>query len=467
MLDQSTRTAILELHRRGLTQRKIARTLRVSRPAVKRVIESNSKVPARIARAQKAEPYRAEIEELAKACKGNLVRVHEEITAKGCELSYQALTAFCRRHGIGRPPRPRAGRYHFEPGEEMQHDTSPHIVEIAGRKRRVQAASLKLCYSRMIFLQYYPTFTRFDCKLFLADGIEYFGGCCQICMIDNTHVVVLKGTGKDMIPVPEMEAFGESFGFQFRAHEVGDANRSAHVERSLGYAETNFLAGREFTDFRDLNRQARLWCDRDNAHHRRHLHASPRDLFAHETHYLASLREWTPPIYKLHHRLVDVEGYVSVNTNRYSVPAQVPIGRRIEVRETRDFIEVYEGPRRIAQHERLLEALGRRVLDPAHRTKRRPRRKEISRDEKSLRELVPELSTYIARLKKARGSTTKALRRLLDLVDDYPRSPLLQALAEAEHYGLFDLERVERMILKRISGDFFRLSNPHEEESDE
>ena len=50
-------------------------------------------------------------------------------------------------------------------------------------------------------------------------------------MIDNTHVVVLRGTGREMIPVPEMEAFAERFGFRFVAHESGDANRSARVER--------------------------------------------------------------------------------------------------------------------------------------------------------------------------------------------------------------------------------------------
>jgi hypothetical protein len=32
-------------------------------------------------------------------------------------------------------------------------------------------------------------------------------------MIDNTHVVVLRGSGRDMIPVPEMAAFGERVAF--------------------------------------------------------------------------------------------------------------------------------------------------------------------------------------------------------------------------------------------------------------
>jgi hypothetical protein len=90
------------------------------------------------------------------------VRVHEELAAEGAALSYSALTAFCRKQGIGQAPVVAAGRYHFEPGEEIQHDTSPHEVQLAGKKRKVQTASGVLCYSRMMFFQCYPTFERFD-----------------------------------------------------------------------------------------------------------------------------------------------------------------------------------------------------------------------------------------------------------------------------------------------------------------
>ena len=53
----------------------------------------------------------------------------------------------------------------------MQHDTSPHEVEIGGAVRRVQTASLVLCYSRLLFFQCYPRFTRFECKVFLDDAV--------------------------------------------------------------------------------------------------------------------------------------------------------------------------------------------------------------------------------------------------------------------------------------------------------
>jgi len=187
----------------------------------------------RLERAEKAAPYRDQIGELFQQCRGNLVRVHEELVAQGVAISYPALTAFCRRHGIGHPPSPPVGHYEFCMGQEMQHDTSPHRAPIGGVEQRVQTASLVLCYSRMLFVQMSPVFTRFTCKVFLTDALQYVTGACATCMIDNTHVVVASGTGAQMVPAPEMAAFAERFRFAFRAHEKGDANRSARVERPI------------------------------------------------------------------------------------------------------------------------------------------------------------------------------------------------------------------------------------------
>src|SRR5919109_776132 len=159
MLDEATRSAILRLRQEGHGSRAIARALGISRGAVQSVLRDGRAEVPELERAEKAEAYRELIAELHLSCKGNLVRVHEELLVAGAQLSYSALTAYCRRHGIGyEPPRP-SGRYHFEPGEEMQHDTSPHRAEIASKERPIQTASLALCYSRMVFLQCYPRFT--------------------------------------------------------------------------------------------------------------------------------------------------------------------------------------------------------------------------------------------------------------------------------------------------------------------
>lgn len=469
MLDQKQRAAILALHEQKHGVRAIARALKVSRGAVREVIKSGSERVPNIVREQAAEVWREEILAQHALCRGNLVRVHEELVNKGATLSYQALTAFCRRHGIGFEPKPPAGSYHFEPGQEMQHDTSPHQAKIGGVLRKVQTASLVLCNSRMIFIQLYPTFTRFDCKVFLADALAYFGGAAKNCMIDNTHVVVLKGTGSTMVPVPEMAAFGERYGFKFIAHEIGDANRKARVEGPFYWAENNFLAGREFRDWRHANLEAVLWCNRKNAAFSNKLHASRRELFAAEVPRLVPLPIWTPEVYLLHQRIVDAEGYVNVSRNRYSVPWQL-IGRQMEVRETKHRIEVFDGPRVVASHERTLDAFDARVTALAHRPPRgqgRPKDAPAP-EEAELLKAEPALTAYVADLKKhAAGRGTLALRRLLRLLRDYPRAPFLTAVRAAEQYGMFDLDRLERMVLKQIASDYFIFPIERDEEDDD
>lgn len=374
-------------------------------------------------------------------------------------MSYPALTAFCRRHGIGQTPTVPAGRYEFEPGEEIQHDTSPHDVVLAGKKRKVQTASAVLCYSRMLFFQCGPTFQRFDCKMFLTEALRYFSGATRRVMIDNTHVVVLRGTGREMVPVPEMAAFAERFGFQFVAHAIGNANRSARVERPFWFIETNFLAGRTFASWEDLNQQARQWCDKVNSTYKKHIRAVPRELYVVERTHLKPLPVWIPEVYRLHHRLVDIEGYVALHTNRYSVPVDW-IGRRVEVRETKDKIEIQLDARKLVTHRRIAEAEHQRVMLAEHRPPRGQgfQRPDPHPEEKAILAALPEMAEYVAAVKQRnRRGATLALRQLLTLVREYPAEPLLAAVREAARYGLHDLDRLERMILRRVARDYFLL----------
>jgi transposase len=466
MLSQAQRTTILELHTKGVGKREIARVLGVSRVAIRQVLRSKSTAVPELQRPEKAEPYRRQILELFDRCKGNLVRVHEELREGGAELSYTALTAFCRRHGIGYRPPVAAGQYEFAPGEEIQHDTSPHDVELAGKKRRVQTASAVLCYSRMLFFQCYPTFQRFDCKVFLTEALRYMGGAGKRVMIDNTHVVVLRGSGRDMVPVPEMAAFGERFGFEFIAHAIGNANRSGRVERPFSFIEGNFLAGRAFSSWEDLNQRAREWCDKVNSTYKKHIRAVPRELFAVERLHLKPLPAWIPEVYRLYQRMVDIEGYVALHSNRYSVPVEW-IGRRVEVRETKGKIEIQLDARRLVTHRRMVDVENQRITLAEHRPPRGQRapRPDPHPEENAILAAAPELADYVAALKqRSRKVITLALRQLLRFVREYPREPLLGAVGEAAHYGLYDLDRLERMILRRVTKEYFLLDRGPQED---
>ena len=174
MLDQKLRAAIHALHDKGHSNRSIARALKISRETVKDIIASGSDQVPLIMRPQLADTWREEILTQHDLCGGNLVRVHEELVKKGAELSYPALTAFCRRHGIGYEPTKPSGHYDFTPGEEMQHDTSPQGRRSAGLNAGAdRLAGLVLLADDL--LPALPAFTRFECKLFLTEAFEYFG----------------------------------------------------------------------------------------------------------------------------------------------------------------------------------------------------------------------------------------------------------------------------------------------------
>lgn len=461
MLDVDTRTAVLRLKSEGHGIRTIARALGISRNAVRRVLKSGAPQVPPIERASQVDEHEDRILELYKACEGNLVRVWEEL---GVGLAYSTLTGWCRKRGLGHREKKRAGRYHFEPGQEMQHDTSPHDVCVGGKRRRLQCASVVLCYSRLMYIQIYPTFNRFWCKVFMTEAAEYFGGVAGRCMVDNTSVVVACGTGRDAVMAPEMEAFGKRFGFEFAAHEKGDANRSARVERPFWYIERNFYPGRTFADLADLNRQAIKWCDKVKNRFIRTIRAVPAELYQHERMHLKPLPIHVPEVIEEHQRMVDLEGYANLHGNRYSAPEEL-IGRRVQLRESKARVRIFDGHRVAAEHERLADGKYARSTLAEHRKRglwrsNRDQSRVVLPEEKVLEAAGGGLARLAAELRRRHaGRAVGHLRRLHQMYLDYPSEVLEKVVCEALDYGLMDLKRIERMVLKNVAGEFFRLTD--------
>jgi transposase len=473
MKDLDTRIAILRLHAERHGSRTIAEDLGVSRGTVKRVIKAGkAEVPVRV-RPSIAAPHEAAIRALHEQCKGNLVRVHEELGASGVVLSYQALTGFCRRHGLFQTPKERAGHYDFEPGQEMQHDTSPHDVPIGERKRRVHCASLVLCYSTMLFAQVFPTWNRFWAKVFLTEAVRFFGGAAGDCMVDNSSVIVVAGTGKNAVMAPEVVALGARFGYRFIAHALGHANRSARVERPFRYIENNFYPGRSFADVADLNTQLRAWCERVNGKHKRTIKARPIELFSTERGHLKPLPRHIPEVYALWRRTVDEEGYVHLHTNRYSVPETLR-DHEVSVHESRDRVRIFKGntaQELVCEHERQEDGAGKRVTLPGHEKQARWRPKgtprPLSAEERSMVAASTVMADMVAALQKRHGGrVTRPLGRLHRMWLDYPQEPLDAALRVALDHGLFDLERIEALVLRHVAGSYFRLPQGDEDDID-
>jgi len=393
-----------------------------------------------------------------------VVRAQEILAERGIAIGYSTLTRIVRDQGL-REKKKRAGEYTFGPGEEMQHDTSPHKVLLDGKPRTAQCAGLILAYSRRLFIRYYPCFTRFEAKVFLAEAFAFMEGVADRVVIDNTSVIVSCGSGPDAQIAPVMEVFCRMYDITFVAHRIGHADRKARIERPFHYVERNFLAGRSFRDWNDLNGQALAWCnEKANRKPKRSLGMSPEEAYGIEKPYLKPLPVYVPPIYETTHRIVDVAGYVNLDTNRYSVPERL-IGKRVEVQKHPETVVVVFNHKEVARHPRLIGKRESHVTQPGHHGPLFRQRvySGPSAEEKALLGESEVLDRYVAQLKKrSSGRGIAKLRRLLNLKRTYPHEPFQAALFKALDYGLYDLSRLENMILEHVAGDFFRFHDEYD-----
>jgi len=455
MIPTQIRSSVQTLKAQGLSLREISRLLKLSRNTVRRILRARE----RGATAPACEPQiLARLEDAFERARGNVVRAQQLLANENAlQIPYSTLTRWIRDAGLRSPPR-RSGEYRHPPGAEAQHDTSPHRMVIAGKPVTAQCAGLVLAYSRRLFAQYYPRFSRFEAKHFLLEAARFMDGTCPLCVIDNTSVIVAHGTGADAVMAPEMVAFARTLGFRFQAHEVGHADRKGRIERPFFYVETNFLPARSFSSFEDLNRQALAWCrDIANQKPKRVLGMSPEAAYLIEKPYLQPLPNALPPVYEAFERVVDLYGYVSVDTNRYSIPERF-VGQSVTVYKYPADIRICRRGTEIARHPRLIDQRDARHTLPEHH----PTPVRVSRgpalEEKLLAGHHPSLERYAATLKqRAHGRGVRALRRLLELKRTYPSGPFLAAIEQALQFGLFDLGRLEKLILKQVIGDFFSL----------
>jgi transposase len=460
MIPTEIGNTVQTLRAQGHSLREISRLLALSRNTVRRILRQPDRAVDEAPPCDEA--TLAKLKAAFERTRGNVVRVQELLAGDGLDASYSTLTRWVREAGLRAPPR-RAGEYDFAAGEEMQHDTSPHRVVFAnagtaGKTVTAQCAGLVLAYSRRLFIQYYPRFTRFEAKTFLLEAARFMDGVCPVCVIDNTSVLLAAGSGVDAIVAPEMLAFARTLGFRFRAHRVGHPDRKGRIERPFAYIENNFLAARDFEDFDDLNRQAIAWCrDVANCKPKRALGMSPEAAYVIEKPHLKPLPDALPPVYELLERVVDLYGYVSVDTNRYSVPERF-VGQSVAVYKLPAEIHVCRKDSTIAVHQRLIGQRDAKTTLSGHHSIPVRENRGTAREETLLRGHHPSLDRYAAALRqRGNGWGRRALRRLIGLKRTYPGGPFIAAIEQALRYGMFDLGRLEALILNQVAGEFFAL----------
>ena len=450
MIATDKRNAIFLLHQEGMPVHEIVRKLGVSRNTVRVIIRQGGVLPPRV-RTDKKRLDAELLRRLYQQCQGRVVRVHEKLVEEeGIAVCYPTLTQMLRELGISTPPKVRCQQVPDEPGLEMQHDTSVYQVELAGRRTKLVASLIYLRYSKRRYLRFYRAFDRFKMKCFFHQALTFWGYSARQCIIDNTNLARLRGTGSQALMVPEMEVFAKEYGFVFRCHALKHANRKAGEERSFWTVETNFLPGRTFQSLEDLNQQAFQWSTERMDHKPQgKVGLIPAKAFEHECHYLLPLAAHLPAPYRDHHRGTDQYGFTAFGVNYYWVPGTTRAD--VKLLEYDDRLKIYQHGQCLVEYPLPADGVkNQKVVPPGHTPPGLPknRKRPTETEEKHLRALAPAVHAYLDFALPTKGlQRHEFIRGLLALSRRMSLELLTQSLERARKYRITSLETVERIAL--------------------
>lgn len=457
-MKESVRNEIVRLSEQGLSQRRIAQQLQVSRHTVHDALQQVARARAEGAALIEPAP-RARARHVLDAFDdviGQLLerypdltaqRLWEELRQRGFTGSYP--TVWRRLHKV-RPatPKPPVVRFETAPGLQAQMDYATYTIAFTEEgPRRVQLFSYLLGYSRR---QYLGFVLRQDFDTTLRQHVAAFmhlGGVAATCLYDNFKVVVQGYEDDEPIYNPRFLAFATHYGFRPWACRPGRPQTKGKVERPFHYVETNLLCGRDFRTLDHLNDTTAWWLA-NVADVRVHGETKERPMDRHvqEVPHLLPLPTHPYDLSRVVHRHVSAEGLVVWQANLYSVPWRL-IGRLLAVRITADELIVY-GPHldEVARH-RLLppQAQGQRSVQSEHQPQANDRLRRATLEER-FAELGATGPLFLAGLIQTRRCGWDQAQRVLELLTVYRRVDLQAALERAVRFGAFSLSAVQRIL---------------------
>lgn len=401
--------------------------------------------------------------------------MHEIITEEHrIDIGYSTLTRLVRAHGLGATPKERAGHVPDVPGEEMQHDTSVHKVKIGGVTQTLISSGIYLRYSKMRYVFFYRRFNRFVMKCFLDEALRHWGYCARTCIIDNTSLAIRYGSGPSAVFCPEMIGFANNYGFIWKAHAIGHANRKAGTERNFYTVETNFFPGRTFGSLEDLNAQAIEWAtERFAQRPQAKTKLIPVELFETEKSVLIKLPDYIEAPYLPFTRRVDEYGYCSFDGNFYWVPESVS-SKNVTVLQYSHHLRIMDGTREAACYEIAADGVkNQMIVPPGHKTAPQgvPKNRKLGceQEEKRLREMGDTVGSYLDMAKIAENGVKQCpafIRGLYALSRQIGPSLFLMAVKRALDYRVFDraaLGRIAHQIIKTDVDAAFPLNDTPQE----
>ena len=306
----------------------------------------------------------------------------------------------------------------FAPGECAQVDWGSFgTVAVGDTSRRLSFFVMVLCYSRMMYVEFTVSQTMEHFLGCHQKAFLHFGAVPARIMVDNLKSAVLKRiTGCAPVLNPKYKDFADHYGFEIAPCGLGKGNEKGRVENGVGYVKKNFLRGLEITDFSVINPAAMHWLNTvANVRNHGETGKRPLDMFGAERAHLKALPVHPYDIATILPMRASSQFRISVDTNRYSVPAEYA-GWPLTVKAFPDRLCIYHQQRLIARHVRSYDR--RKDFELPDHPKALLVQRKKARDQKifmTFLSLHPRADDYYRQLEQRRMNPLHHIRQIVAL----------------------------------------------------
>lgn len=460
MQNESLENTVITLHARGWAIRRISREFGISRERVMRILKRNNQkretgqaIPRKTAeKPSKLDTFKEYIAELLDTYTDPPVttqRILEKIREKGYDGGRTIVgeyVAGVRGKSNGEP----VVYVETSPGERGSHDWSDYSIWFTdtGTKEKATFFSFILNYSRRQYIEVVEDKTQVTLLRCLVNTFIYMDGVPRQVKSDNQKACVDRWEqGKPVFNRRFLE-FASYYRFKPLTITPGKPRENLRIERPFFYLEQNFLNGRRFCNAKDLKDQLQQWLleVNDQRIHRTTL-KTPMSMYKEEYPFLQPLPSKHYDTSLTGYRVVNNESCVEWKGHYYAVPAQY-MHQTCLVRESEDQVVIY-GPTgsEIIRHPLPDQnAAGKYVGRPALplRQNATPRIEEVKLRLEAMGEVM---TRYIGEVIKQKPSSYRHhLRRVLSLKVNYHQQDIIQAVARALKYKVYESGAIENFL---------------------
>jgi len=374
---------IIRYSREGKSQRQIARELKISRPTVKKYIESyiRSKEPnpgssqplyehlatkpkyncsnrsRRTLSTEVQQEINRLLEENAKKRREGLHKqvlkkcdILVALQSKGFMIGYTTVCNYIRAQE--KRTSEAYIRQRYAPGSVCEFDWGEVKVKINNQRTVLQMAVFTSAYSNYRFASLYY---RQDTLAFMESHVEFHthtGGVYHQMTYDNMRVAVARFVGRnEKEPTQALVNLKGHYRFNHRFCNAYRGNEKGHVERSVEYIRRKAFGFKdEFSSIDQAREHLRRVVEQLNRAPRQNTNKSSFELFNEEQKFL-----WKAPApfscYSTEQFRADKYATISFQGNRYSVPDHL-VRDFVEVKIYSDQLKMYYQDKLVGVHQR-------------------------------------------------------------------------------------------------------------------